>query len=104
MSAPTLTYREQQILPLIAEGMSDTEIGAALWISPHTAKSQIHGLFSKLGARNRPNAVHIAHQLGLLASAGMTPHVRYVLLRQLLADPEVAAVMVADRGASVVPR
>jgi len=99
MSATDLTLREWDILPLVAAGMTNAEIGAQLYVSPFTVKSQLAALCHKLGARDRAHAVHIAHQLGLLSTAGMSPRHRYALLQMLLADPEVAAVMVAERGA-----
>jgi two-component system response regulator DesR len=61
-----LTDREREILGLIAEGATNREIAAALFLSPHTVKEHTSTLYRKLGARNRADAVQRAQRLGLL--------------------------------------
>src|SRR5205809_902661 len=55
-----LTGREQDVLELIADGLTDSEIGAELGISEFTAKMHVKGLLMKLAARNRAHAVALA--------------------------------------------
>lgn len=65
-SLPLLTDRESEILPLIAQGATNREIAAAVFLSPHTVKEHTSALYRKLGARNRADAVQRAQRLGLL--------------------------------------
>mgnify|MGYP000852394441 FL=1 len=64
--APQLTDREQQLLGLLAQGMTNKQIGQALFVSASTAKQGVHELMGKLGATSRTAVVARAHQLGLL--------------------------------------
>lgn len=60
-----LTRREQEVLKLIAEGLTNNEIAARIFISPLTADSHRKNLLVKLGARNTASMVRIAmtHEL-----------------------------------------
>ncbi|MBN2612216.1 MAG: response regulator transcription factor [Bacteroidales bacterium] len=62
---PILTKREQEVLKLIAEGLTNNEIAERMFISPLTADSHRKNLLVKLGARNTASMVRIAmtHQL-----------------------------------------
>jgi len=62
----TLTFREIQVLELIASGASNQQISDQLGVSLYTIKSHVRNLISKLGANNRHDAVLIARDLGVL--------------------------------------
>lgn len=62
----TLTFREIQVLELIASGASNQQISDQLGVSLYTIKSHVRNLISKLGAKNRRDAVQIARDLGVL--------------------------------------
>jgi DNA-binding NarL/FixJ family response regulator len=60
-----LTSREVEVLKLIAAGLSNTEIAAALVVSAATVKTHVNHIFQKTGARDRAQAVRYAYQRGL---------------------------------------
>ena len=62
----TLTDREQDVLDLLAEGLSNQRIAERLGISPHTVKFHIASIYDKLDARTRTQAVRHALDRGLL--------------------------------------
>ncbi|MDF3290102.1 response regulator transcription factor [Streptomyces silvisoli] len=64
-----LTGREAQVLALVAEGLSNTEIASTLYVSPATVKTHINNLFSKIGARDRAQAVRYAFRHGIVRPA-----------------------------------
>lgn len=66
--AVTLTGREDEILQLLAAGLSVAEVSTKLYISPSTAKTHMSKLYDKLGATNRTQAVMSAVRLGLVDS------------------------------------
>jgi DNA-binding NarL/FixJ family response regulator len=57
-----LTERESQVLTLRAEGRTNREIAAALYLSAETVKSYVAQLFSKLEVRNRVEATNYVHR------------------------------------------
>ncbi len=60
-----LTPREVEVLKLIADGLSNTEIADKLFLSNATVKTHINRIFYKTGARDRAQAVRYAYQHGL---------------------------------------
>ena len=60
-----LTDREREVLALVAEGLSNDEIGERLIVSPATAKTHVSRAMGKLGARDRAQLVVIAYESGL---------------------------------------
>jgi DNA-binding CsgD family transcriptional regulator len=65
-----LSSREVQILGLVARGLSNREIGAALTISEHTAANHVRSILRKTGCANRTQAASYAHRHGLLEAPG----------------------------------
>ena len=64
--ASSLTAAELRVLPMLATHLSFPEIGADLFLSPHTVKSQAMSIYRKLGASSRSQAVARSRELGLL--------------------------------------
>ena len=64
-----LTDREQQVLALVATGLSNDEIAQQLVVSPHTAKTHVKRAMVKLGAHDRAQLVVIAYETGLVRPA-----------------------------------
>lgn len=61
-----LSSREQEVLLLVAEGLSNSEIGERLFISLHTVKTHLKHLMKKLDVRSRTQAVTRARELRLI--------------------------------------
>lgn len=61
---PALSRREHQVLGLLADGLSNAEIGDQLCLAESTVKSHLAAVFSKLGVRSRGEAVALVHSLG----------------------------------------
>ncbi len=64
-----LTDREREVMALVAEGLTNDEIGQRLFMSPATARTHVSRAMVKLGARDRAQLVVLAYQSGLVAGA-----------------------------------
>ena len=64
-----LTPRELEVLLLVAEGRTNKEIGATLFMSEKTASVHVSRILSKLDVGGRVEAAAVAHRLGLTAAA-----------------------------------
>lgn len=58
-----LTSRQEEVLALIGEGRSDTEIGEILHLTEATVRSHVHRIIQRLGVENRAQAVAYAHRI-----------------------------------------
>jgi len=65
-----LTPREAEVLALIAEGLTNTEIADRLVVSAATVKSHVNHIFAKAGVRDRAQAVVYAYEHGLAEPGG----------------------------------
>ncbi|MFE9727630.1 response regulator transcription factor [Streptomyces sp. NPDC005794] len=65
-----LTPREAEVLVLIADGLSRTEMARTLHISRATVKTHIDNLFARTGARDRTGVVRYAYGRGLAHPPG----------------------------------
>ena len=65
-SEEALSEREREVLRLIAEGLSNQQLAARLYLSPHTIKVHTRNIYGKLGVTSRTQAVAKARALGIL--------------------------------------
>ena len=61
-----LTRREIEILPLLAEGLSNKEIAARLHVAPLTVKTHLQNIYKKLNAKNRIETLKISREVGII--------------------------------------
>jgi DNA-binding NarL/FixJ family response regulator len=62
---PELTAREREVLDLIAQGLSNPEIAARLYLSPKTVRNHVSNIFAKLQVADRAQAIVRARRAGL---------------------------------------
>jgi DNA-binding NarL/FixJ family response regulator len=62
----SLTPREAEVLPLVAEGLSNKKIAERLCLSEHTIRNALARTYNKLGAQTRLQAINRAKELNLL--------------------------------------
>jgi DNA-binding NarL/FixJ family response regulator len=68
-----LTNREREVVAMVAHGLSNDEIAAAMVLSPTTAKTHVSRAMVKLGARDRAQLVVFAYQAGLVSPRDAAP-------------------------------
>ena len=61
-----LSDREVEVIDLVANGLTNGEIGKRLFLSEETVKSHLRNVLAKLGAKNRAHAVALAFRTGRL--------------------------------------
>jgi len=72
-SPETLTAREVEVLTHVARGLTNADVGRALFISEATVKTHLLRVFAKLGVDDRTAAVTVAMQRGMLPAPGARP-------------------------------
>jgi DNA-binding NarL/FixJ family response regulator len=66
LAGAKLTEREQQVLRLVSQGLSNSEIAGELFLGVETVRTHLRNLLGKLGARDRVQAVILAYESGFI--------------------------------------
>lgn len=100
-----LSDREQEVLELLAQGTTNKEIAASLFISPNTVKVHLRNINTKLGAKSRTEASRIALERGLVVLPGMEPvepdHDSGAVVAPDTAEASVSVAQTTDVGKAV---
>jgi two-component system response regulator DevR len=73
--SPGLTDREQQVVELLAQGLTNGEIGSRMYLSQSTVKFHLHNVMGKLGVHRRTEVAYAAGNRGLIsAGSSRTDH------------------------------
>ncbi|MEV7357733.1 MULTISPECIES: response regulator transcription factor [unclassified Kitasatospora] len=75
-TGPALTVREQEVLALIGEGLTNRQIGERLYLAEKTVKNHVSRLLAKLGVERRVQAALISTELRQAAAAAQPAHLR----------------------------
>ena len=65
-----LTAREVEVLRLVAEGLTDAQVAARLYLSPRTVTTHLTSIYNKLGVSSRSAATRFAVEQGLVSGQG----------------------------------
>jgi DNA-binding NarL/FixJ family response regulator len=65
-----LTAREREVLQLVADGLTNSQIAGELWVTEQTVKFHLSNVYRKLGVSNRTQASRYAHVHGLMRRPG----------------------------------
>ena len=87
-----LTRRQQQIVPLIGQGLTNKEIASALHLSEQTVKNHIHGIMRSVGVKNRLEVIDATRrprdrQSGSFDTVGSRRNLAMPIMRHILETP-----------------
>ena len=68
LASARLTDREAEVLRLLADGMSNAEIAADIYLGVETVRTHVRNILAKLGVRDRVQAVIAAYESGFVSS------------------------------------
>jgi PAS domain S-box-containing protein len=74
VAPPQLTPRQHEVLVLLSEGLTTSQMAERMGLSPQTVQNHIKALLRALGVRSRLEAVLAGHRLGLVSSSELSPH------------------------------
>jgi predicted ATPase/DNA-binding CsgD family transcriptional regulator/Tfp pilus assembly protein PilF len=108
---PPLTEREQDVLTLIGDGLTNRQIAERLTVTMSTVKWYVRQVYNKLGTDSREQAIVLGRQLGLLATAARPNHnlptqptpfvgrqAELVALDRYLTDPTIHVITISAIG------